>query len=327
MINNLFVSISLITYNQKDYIVDAIESVLKQETNFKFELVIGDDFSTDGTREICQYYGMRYPDIIKLRLPSKNLGFIANMRENLQACKGTFVALLEGDDYWIDSTKLQKQVDYLNNNIECGLICTDYKVLDCSSNSEALSSEFYKTPKLEEGFDYTVKDLIKHNFVGPLTAVFRRDNLDFSRILKDDYKTGDYPIWLEIASKYTIHYLDLCTAVYRYIPDSLSHKLNAYEAFKFGMSVEDIRFKYANIYGLTDIVEVEYLSLKKFQLDYAFENKDKSFFISAFNSLSNLTPEYVTLSKKIRRTIVSYPIIVKMYLWLKVQKNKFLYNK
>ena len=110
------VSICMITYNHGEFLKDAIDGVLMQKTNFPFELIIGDDCSKDNSREICIEYKNKYPDIIKLRLPEKNLGALPNFCENLLSCKGKYIALCEGDDYWTNPDKLQKQVDYLESN-------------------------------------------------------------------------------------------------------------------------------------------------------------------------------------------------------------------
>mgnify|MGYP001248218371 CR=1 FL=1 len=120
------VSVHMITYNHEKYIAQAIEGVLMQKTNFLFELVIGEDCSTDSTRVICKEYADRYPNIIKL-LPDagKNLGMMENAIRTTMACTGKYIALCEGDDYWTDPYKLQKQVDFLEAHNDYGLTNTD----------------------------------------------------------------------------------------------------------------------------------------------------------------------------------------------------------
>lgn len=118
------VSVSIVTYNHRRYIEKCLDSVLEQVTNFVFEIIIGEDASSDGTREICIAYSERYPEKIKLflrnredviRINGKPTGRF-NMLENLKSCKGKYIALLEGDDYWTDPYKLQKQVDLLEQH-------------------------------------------------------------------------------------------------------------------------------------------------------------------------------------------------------------------
>ena len=104
------VSVAVITYNHEKFIGQAIESVLMQETAFVVELVIGEDCSTDGTRRIVQAYAEKYPNVIRALLPEKNLGMARNYDAVWQACRGKYIAWLEGDDYWRTPQKLQKQV-------------------------------------------------------------------------------------------------------------------------------------------------------------------------------------------------------------------------
>jgi len=110
------VSVWMITYNHENYIREAIDSILMQEVDFDYEIVIGEDCSTDGTREILLEYAEQYPEKFKLLLHDKNIGIVDNMLTTFKACSGKYVAMLEGDDAWGDTTKLQKQVDFLEEN-------------------------------------------------------------------------------------------------------------------------------------------------------------------------------------------------------------------
>jgi glycosyltransferase involved in cell wall biosynthesis len=107
----------MLAYNQSKYIADSIDNILSQECSFDFELVIGEDCSTDNTREICERYALENPDKIRLLPSEKNLGIHANFLRTLQACStAKYVAFCEGDDKWIDKGKLQHQVTFLENN-------------------------------------------------------------------------------------------------------------------------------------------------------------------------------------------------------------------
>ena len=114
----MLVSIWMITYNHENYIREAIDSVLMQETDFEYEIVIGEDCSTDNTRAILLEYKEQFPDKFKLLLHEENLGIVDNMLTTFKACSGKYVAMLEGDDAWTDPTKLQKQVDFLETHPE-----------------------------------------------------------------------------------------------------------------------------------------------------------------------------------------------------------------
>src|SRR5690349_6525722 len=110
------VSVAMISYNHERFIAQAIESVLSQRVKFPYEIVIGDDHSTDATPSIIADFHRRYPDKIVPFLREKNLGMAPNFMQILASCGGQYVALLEGDDFWTSKDKLQRQVDFLDAN-------------------------------------------------------------------------------------------------------------------------------------------------------------------------------------------------------------------
>ena len=119
---SILVSINCITYNQEEYVADAIEGFLMQKTDFDYEILIGEDCSTDNTRKIVEEYAAKYPDKIRLITSERNVGCRKKFTEGFSSnSKGKYIAECEGDDYWIDPYKLQKQVDYLEGNPECTL--------------------------------------------------------------------------------------------------------------------------------------------------------------------------------------------------------------
>lgn len=132
------VSVRITTYNHAPYIRQAIEGVLMQQTDFNFELCIGEDDSTDGTREICKEYAAKYPDKVRLFLRQKKDKIYVNgrmtgkynSRQTLKACRGKYIAALEGDDFWIDPKKLQIQFDFMEANpglMMCGTRCLHWR--------------------------------------------------------------------------------------------------------------------------------------------------------------------------------------------------------
>lgn len=123
------VSICMITYNHGKFVEQAIESIVQQKTTFSFELIIGEDASTDNTLSICKMLANKYPDIITLLPTNGNLGIGKNFYRTLTTCKGKYVAICEGDDFWHNKTKLQTQVDILEKNRECILCTSNYRVL------------------------------------------------------------------------------------------------------------------------------------------------------------------------------------------------------
>ena len=134
-VHKKMVSVVMPTYNHEKYIARAIESILSQKTDFEYELVIGDDASSDRTQEIIWHYASQYPDKIKVICRKKNLGALKNSIGIIRKCQGKYLATCEGDDYWIDNEKLQKQVDFMEANPEYSMCYTAVKLISDSTNS------------------------------------------------------------------------------------------------------------------------------------------------------------------------------------------------
>ncbi|MCI5055370.1 glycosyltransferase [Phaeodactylibacter sp.] len=142
------VSVCVMTYQHKDYIRQCLDSILMQKTDFPFEVLLGEDASTDGTREICIEYAERYPDKIRLFLHERanNIHINGsptgrfNFLYNLFSAKGEYIALCEGDDYWVDIHKLQKQYDFLESNLEYVLVKSKQRNVDEIGNTLSVSN-------------------------------------------------------------------------------------------------------------------------------------------------------------------------------------------
>lgn len=168
------VSICMITYNHEKYISQAIEGVLLQEFNYKMELVIGEDCSLDSTRAICEKYANEHPEIIKLLPSEQNLGVQRNFLRTLQACRGKYIALCEGDDYWTDPLKLKIQVQFLDDNISlsaCFHDCAISNEITGMIQKNASKANFYR----RSIFD--TRDLILDWFLNTCTVMFRKQSL------------------------------------------------------------------------------------------------------------------------------------------------------
>lgn len=204
------VSVFMLTYNQEEFITQAIEGVLMQDTSFTYELVIGEDFSTDNTRNICLKYAEKYPDKIKLLLNERNMGLGANYVRTYSECTGKYVAICDGDDYWIDPLKLQKQVDFLNENPNYKIIYTNK--YDLYPTKEIRGPKKDKRPLTTE-FD----DLVKGNYIASVTVLFKKEPLtpkmeEWIPL----FPYGDWPTYLLVLRRGgKIYFLDRPTAVYR----------------------------------------------------------------------------------------------------------------
>jgi glycosyltransferase involved in cell wall biosynthesis len=213
MQNNLVLSVGMITYNHENYIREAIEGVLIQKTEFKIELVIGEDCSTDSTRVICEEYAKKYPHIIRLLAAKKNMGMIPNFIRTLKSCTGKYIALCEGDDYWTDPNKLQKQIGFMEKNPEYSFSFHAAGTL----NMETRNIEVHKY-NCENGFrSFTLKDVILKGggFMTTNTVIFKTE---FIRNLPEWFinsPTGDFALSLILSSQGKVAYFNDVMSVYR----------------------------------------------------------------------------------------------------------------
>jgi RimJ/RimL family protein N-acetyltransferase/glycosyltransferase involved in cell wall biosynthesis len=133
------VSVFCMVYNHEKFLSQCLDGFLMQKCNFDFEIVVGEDCSTDKSREILLNYANKYPGKFKLILHDKNVGAIENQRIVFENCTGKYIAMCEGDDYWTDPLKLQKQVDFLGNNPDFSFVCGDAKTYDQNSGEYQLN--------------------------------------------------------------------------------------------------------------------------------------------------------------------------------------------
>lgn len=147
------VSVCMTAYNQEAFIRQAIEGVLSQRTDFQLELVISDDCSSDATGDICAEYAWRFPEKIRYIRREKNLGMMANFVVTLDECNGKYIAVCEGDDYWVDNSKLQQQADLMEKHPDVSLCCHGHLTL---KDDRKVSSESLDGPNVIffDGNDY-----------------------------------------------------------------------------------------------------------------------------------------------------------------------------
>ncbi|WP_301754986.1 glycosyltransferase [uncultured Muribaculum sp.] len=231
------------TYNHASYIKECIDGFLMQKTNFNFEVLIHDDHSTDGTEEIIKEYAKQYPDIIKPLFEKENqysLGKpIGSAVWNLPRARGEYIAICEGDDYWTDPYKLQKQVDFLESHPDYGMCYTKVKRFVPKNNKF-----------IDEwgGPNETMDKLLIENTIPTLTAVFHKaiyyNYLTEIHPSKRGWLMGDYPIWLYFAQNSKIKFINETTGVYRICTESASHSNDLEKIIRFNNSYHDIRTWY-----------------------------------------------------------------------------------
>lgn len=216
------VSICCITYNHEKYIRECLESFLMQKTNFKFEILIHDDASTDGTADIIREYEQKYPDIIKPIYQTENKftqGISISKTYNFPRVQGKYVAMCEGDDYWIDEYKLQKQVDFLESNSDYSICFHPVQV-----TFDGYDKQDYSYPteeQIKNGF--TFENFLKYNFIQTNSVMYRwfYSGDKIKEVFPDDILPGDWYLHLLHAKIGKIGYIDETMSVYRRNPNGI----------------------------------------------------------------------------------------------------------
>ncbi len=221
------ISIIVTAYNQADTLPQTLDSILAQQCSVPFEIIVGDDCSSDNTQELCERYREAYPEIIRPLHHAKNGGVATNFVLSVMEAKGKYIALCAADDYWHNPQKLQLQVDYMEENPDCGFLYTDYDKLHVGTGKITTSYLANSGTTIYEG-----SNLIKTVFGGKfaaltLTVMFRKELFDkhipVSDYINMRFTLEDWPSWV-IFSKYTrIAYLPISTGTYRYGHESISN--------------------------------------------------------------------------------------------------------
>lgn len=227
------VSVLMLTYNQEDYIDEAIRSVMLQQTDFDFELVIGNDASTDRTAERCQAWKLRYPERIMLVDREQNLGLIGNFMATYDLCRGTYIAICEGDDFWTDKTKLQRQADFLDTHPDFSTCFHRVVNYYADNGTKSLSNGHQQT-------DTDICDLARSNYISNVSALFRRGLFGRLPDWFPQVSTYDYAIHMLNAAHGRIHYMKRPMAVYRQHSGAIWSRTDAYAKMDIGLKVREL---------------------------------------------------------------------------------------
>lgn len=209
------VSACIITYNQESFIRKCLEGAVSQVVNFDYEIIIGDDCSSDNTKQICIEYSTKYPNLIKYTKRNNNLGMIGNWIATISECEGKYIALCEGDDYWTDPYKLQKQVDFLEANPDYSICWTKYKVLKQSEKDLVIEEpDWISNINSGKNFHIDLNNVFTPYCTMTLTCMFKSETLDLSVFKKMKY-SKDNTLYALCLSKGSGMLLNFYGAVYR----------------------------------------------------------------------------------------------------------------
>lgn len=231
--SDLMLSVLVITYNQENFISQTLDSILSQRHGYGYEIVIGEDCSTDGTRKIVEEYAAKYPDVIRPVYNSPNKGLIRNYFETLALCKGKYIMECAGDDWWLPG-KVKRQIEFMEEHPE----------IDLNYGNVYISELGNERKSKNQGYT-DFKDLIKLNSIPAVTICVKNTAIKnyIAKVnpLERNWLMEDYPIWLWISLNGRIAYLDDFFAVYRIVENSISHQSDVFKQAKFIQSEYDIR--------------------------------------------------------------------------------------
>ncbi len=287
---NTDISIVMLTYYHEEYLTQAIESILMQNTEYSFEILIGDDCSSDKTPQIILKYAEKYPNIINPVLRKENIGATANLLDLISKCNGRYIAILEGDDYWTEPQKLQKQVDFLKNNPEYSACYTQCNVVD--KNSHSLTEQ----PQIgTNDSEYTLENFCRLQLPGQTgTVVFKNcfENNSWEILKTADKLIGDRTLALILLKYGNIKVLYEKMTAYRMVTDSSSKSYSAKkEKNEYGriFNIYNLFTKYAKIHFNEAITYINQAKCRIFlaSLKYALKTKRKNDVNTMFTCLKS----------------------------------------
>ena len=262
-------------YNHEPYLRQCLDGFVMQKTNFKFEAVVHDDASTDGSADIIREYAEKYPEIIKPIYETENQyskkdGSLEMIM--FSACRGKYIAFCEGDDYWIEPDKLQIQVEYMTRCDDIGL---------CYTKTNYWHEENQRFLYEWGGPSTSFMDLLKVNTIPTLTVLCRSEF--YPQYIKEispfskSWLMGDYPMWLWLSHRYKVCFIDKVTSVYRVLNESASHSTNVEKKLGFILSCIDIQEFFSNQYNMKSGLDYAKLRIQTKMYNYALYGKWQSF--------------------------------------------------
>ncbi len=301
------VSVWVITYNHADFIGKCLDSILMQETNFHYEICLGEDDSNDGTREICEQYSKKYPEKIRLFLRDRSDPardgcrgvWQFNFIETFKACKGKYIAMSDGDDFWSDPHKLQKQVDFLEDHPKCSGCF--HKISQVDETDRFIHKDMGYPPERKEY--YSLDYLLKYSNFSPMLSVVFRNHSNVA------------PEWIKIApfGDMIIHVGNLLRGPYGFIDKVMgSYRIHSGGLASGSSRLDNVRVTLAvyimmgGKYNLTDrssfhqgirALKISYLSERLMEILLPASVKKRFDIVLGFRTRS-MVPRILVMVKK-----------------------------
>lgn len=264
--NKPLVSARTITYNHAPYIKQCIEGVLMQKTDFPIEYIIAEDCSTDGTREIVFEYARKYPDLIKVVTSDMNVGANINAERAFDACRGKYIAVCEGDDYWTDPYKLRKQVDFLESHPD--FVMCSHAVKTVFLGGVRKNDPFVKPLEIA-----TFDDILENHFIPTLSLVFRNGIINKYPSWFMNVMSGDRVLELLLAHYGKNYYMNDVMGTKRKHPGGITQSVYKKISKKFKLENELRMYKGLNKYFhyehntvLSKVITRKFLGIAKIEL-------------------------------------------------------------
>ena len=311
-----YVSVVMTSYNRGHYIGQAIDCILAQDCKFSFEIIIGDDCSTDNSRELLQSYQKKYPGIIVLNLQEKNVGFGPNWASTCKLARGKYIAFCDDDDYWCETNHMQTLADYLDAHENCGLVYANHWNLEVETNQKTLANN--KLPDDEDRLEYMLHKGYPILFSASMIRKSLMDKyVDLDAFIRLKFPIQDFPTAVLIAPHCDFHYVETPTVVYRSYSGSMSKPqeyetvirkytqekvMNEYLYGQLGREYDgpgDDRYRYGILLGMA-YNRNDYKSAHEFAKHCDRRNK-KKWFASTW-----LTFQLFRIAKKLKNMIIKH---------------------
>lgn len=250
------VSVVVCTYNQEKTIARTLDSILAQNGNYSYEIILGEDGSKDGTRAVCENYAEKHPDIIKLMPAAPNKGMMRNWRDCLAECKGEYIMACAGDDWWHNPDKIKIQIEFMDHNPDYVMCYTG------SIRYNVKLNKFTKIPVFHPKEDY-FGSLLKVNYISAPTACFRSCllcRISIDEYIDNGYLMEDYPAWLEFVNCGKIAAIDVFTVTYTHSSESISTFTTLKNQVTFEDNAQLIRCNMIRKYNKQDCYSPTFLS-------------------------------------------------------------------
>lgn len=312
------ISVIVITYNQEQYIRQVLDSIMAQETDYPFEVIIGEDYGPDNTRAICEEYAAKYPNVC-LAPQDHNLGVTANWVNCILHSKGKYLIDCAGDDYWSNPNKIQIQADFMEANPDCVVCVTDYDTL--YDKSGKILHNTCETTGVRPVEGRIQKELLAgKDQVGGGSLCIRRDTFDKYIPVQDFMRLAfpreDWPALLILTAHGDLRYIPVSTMTYRVGQESITRTSNYDKIFERAQKDKEMtRYLYTLFPEWGPFNDGPYFDNIGYHnaLLAAYRNNDYS---AAHNFASK--DRYPSLATRMARTKLTF----KLFRWIQIRRKK-----